>query len=212
MHFHFDERTVMLLNTICILFIFYHRILGTDIWNSMFDLSNQGWQYIPFDGQILSVGMSSKSLLTCTHQCLRLPLCRTFNFDSQTKTCRLYEGDMNTTGSIVSSSSTTIYGSLVLKSANYLNYGLPCSFCDRNRYLTCTNGTCQCHIHEYFDGYVCRSQKSSGYSCINNTECRQDRNLTCGSNRQCECTSLSSLITSFEFMFFFYSNDNSAHE
>ena len=158
------------------------------MWNSVFDFSSQGVQYSPFDERSLLIDISSNSLISCTHQCVTIPRCRTMNFNGQTKDCRLYEGDSGTTGLIISSVSPTVYGSLVLKPKNYLNYGLSCSFCRKDRYLTCTNNsTCQCHIHEYFDGSVCRSQKYNGSSCVTNVECRQDLNLTCSnSTMQCE--------------------------
>lgn len=157
-----------------------------NIVQGYFDLSNHGFEFITYDSQALILAEISQSMLTCIQKCNLIAHCRTFNYDTVIKYCRLYEGDADTTGSIVASlSSYLLYGSIRLLPQDFINYGHSCASCPQNRYLTCVNSTCQCQIHTYFDGFVCRSQKFNGSQCSSNIECRQDLNFTCSSNNQC---------------------------
>lgn len=162
---------------------------SADIWQSAYmDLSNKGFEFSPYDQQALLLFDITQSVSICAQKCFTMTRCRTFNFDLQTKHCRLYEGDQDTTGSVVAAlSPESICGSIKLNVKDFLDYGRSCSYCENNRYLTCINSTCQCQLHTYFDGSICRSQKLNGSGCTNNIECRNDMNLICLSNIQCSC-------------------------
>jgi hypothetical protein len=156
-------------------------------WQSLTNLSSNGFQFAPVDQQALLLSITTtNSILSCTRLCHSTIQCRIFDFDSQSSRCRLFEGNMTTMGSIVvSSSSQSRVGSINLLPAQFVNHGQGCSFCQGSRYLTCMNGSCQCPIHTYFDGSICESQKLLGGICGNNTECRSDLNYTCLSRQQC---------------------------
>lgn len=158
------------------------------IWQSNIGLCSTGLEFFPFDQQALLLTENTKSTLMCAKQCLTIRNCRTFNFDNQTKSCRLYEGDIDSTGSIGASlSAQSICGSLRLDVKYFLHYGQYCTYCEDSRYLTCINSSCQCSSRTYFDGTICRSQKLNGSGCSGHIECRHDLNLTCLSNMQCGC-------------------------
>ncbi|CAF0780857.1 unnamed protein product [Adineta steineri] len=156
-------------------------------WQAFIDLSNVGLEFSPFDEQALLLSETTTDLVVnCAQICLTIVECRIFNFDIQTKHCRLYEGDIDTTGSIITSvSSQSICGSFQMTMNDFVDYGRPCSMCDHNRYLICINSSCQCQSHTYFDGSICRSQKLNGARCGSDVECRNDINLTCLMNIEC---------------------------
>ena len=146
-------------------------------------------EFIPFNQQVIFLFQTNiNSLLKCAQTCYTNNLCRTFNYDYQTKLCRLYEGDINSTGVINSSLSIqSICGSINLVDKDFIDYERSCSYCQNSRYLTCRNDRCQCQSHTYYDGSICRSQKLNGSECTNDIECRNDLNLTCLFNMQCGC-------------------------
>ena len=99
--------------------------------------------------------------------------CRTFEYDSYSADCHLFEGSLNT-GSLISSYSTSRIGSVLLYSDFYANFGQPCSECTQNRYLSCTNTTCQCPPHFFWNGVVCENQHYDGGPCNGSHWCRPD--------------------------------------
>ena len=175
--------------SLCIFYITFILQLGTssNSRRTTIHLFKKGMEFSPFDQQTMLLEVHTNSRMTCGIQCLNTRHCHIFNFDIQTSRCRLYEGDINITGSIISSSSSSqsICGSLISIPADFVNYGHSCSDCTDDHYLTCRNTTCQCYTHEYFDGQICRSQKLNGSVCVNDNECRSDMNLTCGMNGEC---------------------------
>jgi hypothetical protein len=74
-----------------------------------------------------------------------------------------------------------------LLAEDFLDYGRSCSYCEESRYLTCMNSSCQCQLHTYFDGSICRTQKLNGSGSTSDIECRNDLNLTCLSNMKYGC-------------------------
>ena len=156
-------------------------------WQSMMDVSVAGLMFSPVDAQALFLmEASAGSLLRCALLCHSTPTCRIFDFDDQSRRCRIFEGDIGTMGSLVSSSSSqSRVGSMQLSAAYFTRRGQACSFCEHSRYLTCVNGTCQCYPHSYFDGSMCQSQKLIDASCNAATECRTDLNYTCLPRMKC---------------------------
>jgi hypothetical protein len=163
---------------------------------SVIHLSDVGLEFSPFDEQIsLLLEKNSDSISTCAQVCLMTASCRIFNFEPQMRSCRLYEGEMDGTGSLVNSAtSQSICGSIELMIQDFTNYGGACSLCEHDRFLTCLNSTCQCQAHTYFNGSVCPSQKMGGGNCTSNIQCRNDLYLACQSNLQCGCKYEHSLI------------------
>ncbi|CAF1506503.1 unnamed protein product [Adineta steineri] len=176
-----------LLFTLFILIITQRLETTTNIWQSIFDVSNLGLEFSPADEQaLLLLDTTARSLLNCAQMCEMIARCRTFNYDIQIKHCRLYQGDIDSTGEVVPSvSSQSVCGSIKLIMENFADYGGPCSICDGSRYLTCINLTCQCQPNTFFNGSMCRSQKLIGGGCTSDNQCRNDLNLKCLLNNQC---------------------------
>ena len=153
------------------------------------ELSNMGFQFSPNDEEAVRLlERNANTIAQCAQICHWHALCRTFNFDSQSKRCRLYENDIDETDSVVLTTSVqTVVGSIQMREEDFSNRGLACSACENSRYLVCIGSTCQCQPHTFFNGSVCRSQKTTGGSCTNDLHCRHDLNLTCLSNMQCGC-------------------------
>ena len=163
-------------------------------FQSTFSLSTPGSRFIPVDegAQLLSATWV-KSLVACTKACNTLNQCHTFDFAvNQPNECRLFEGDINTFGSIGSSASPTSRVGTIKRSPRlYASYNQSCSVgCTQDRYLVCgPNLTCQCTPHTYWDSSVSMCLPQSpvlGWSCESNPDvCRMDRNLTCLQFYQC---------------------------
>lgn len=156
-------------------------------WQTFIDFSGSGYEFSPKDMVALfleSISVNSTGL--CAEKCHSMPLCRTFDFDPISCRCRIFQGDSDSTGSIISSfSSQSVVGSIAFNPAQFISYRQSCSFCQGSRYLQCINKTCQCQSNTYFDGSICRSQKLLGGTCINTTDCRIDRNYSCLPRQQC---------------------------
>ena len=156
-------------------------------WQSFIDFSSSGFEFSPRDMSALFLqSISVGSVGICAETCHSMPLCRTFDFDLLSYRCRIFQGDSDSTGSFVpSSSSQSVVGSIALSPAQFTSFGQSCSFCQDSRYLQCINATCQCQSNTYFDGVICRSQKLLGDACLNTTDCRIDLNYTCLPRQQC---------------------------
>ncbi|CAF4027929.1 unnamed protein product, partial [Adineta steineri] len=154
---------------------------------SFINLSQLGLEFIPTnENLLLLLDINADSIIICSTICFSNIYCRTFNFNMQSKRCRLYEGDIDNTGSIINSHSIqSVVGTIKLTADNFIDYGHPCSFCENKPYLICMNSICQCQSHSFYNGSICQSQKFIGGSCTNDIECRNDINLTCLSTMQC---------------------------
>ncbi len=161
--------------------------MSSNGWQSLLSLSNLGKIFFSEDEQdLLLSDINVQSLQICIQTCNANILCRIFDFDDQSNRCRLFEGDVDTMGSIItSSSSLSVVGTIQLTPEQFSSIGLSCSFCAYSRYLICINSTCQCPPRTYFDGSICHSQNLIGSQCINDTDCRSNLNLTCLPRKQC---------------------------
>jgi len=99
--------------------------------------------------------------------------CRTFDYDSSSRVCRLFEGALET-GYTVSAVPTSRVGSVQYFSIFFNAFQQPCSQCTENRYLTCLNNTCQCPLHSFWNGSQCENQRYENESCLNDEWCRND--------------------------------------
>ena len=111
--------------------------------------------------------------------------CRTFDHDASSLACRLFEGALET-GNVVSAVPTSRVGSLRYFSTLFTAFRQPCSQCTENRYLTCSNNTCQCPMHSFWNGSQCENQRYENASCVNNEWCRNDPfGLICSVSNVC---------------------------
>jgi hypothetical protein len=188
-----DNNSNMMLRFYLLLFIDCHLVMIQaqgicNAWQSLLSLSNWGTMFSPIDEQalLLSDITNTNSFQACFQTCHANILCRIFDFHGQSNRCRLFQGNADTMGSIItSSSSLSIVGLIQIVPAYFSSIGLPCSFCKQSRYLICLNSTCQCPASTYFDGSICRSQNLIGSQCINEINCRMDLNMTCLPRQQC---------------------------
>jgi hypothetical protein len=156
-------------------------------WQSTANISSAGLEFSPInEAAQLLFEVTSKSIISCAQTCQSTAYCRIFDYDNQSHRCRIFQGNIATMGSLITSTSPqSRVGSIKLNPQQFVNQGQPCSFCLGSKYLTCINDTCQCQPYTYFDGSICQSQKLLGAECRNNTECRSDLNYTCLSRQQC---------------------------
>ena len=122
--------------------------------------------------------------------------CRTYDYDSQSLVCHLFESAVET-GSVVSSVSlTSRVGAVYFWPKFFIAYGQQCSQCTQNRYLICSstnnNNTCQCPIHTFWNGIQCENQRYANGYCSNNEQCRTDANLNCTVYNLCSGESIHS--------------------
>jgi hypothetical protein len=154
-------------------------------------LSSSGENFKPANSIELLETCSVSSLLQCGYgknehffnilkQIMCHPLacyvnvqCRTFDYDSSSLVCRLFEGALDT-GHIVSAASTSRVGFLNYFPIFFTAFHQPCSQCTQNRYLTCSNNTCQCPFHSFWNGSQCENQRYENASCLNDEWCRND--------------------------------------
>lgn len=177
----------------CLLLIF-HSINGQQIFTTQVILSNPGSQFVPgnMSAQLL-LTTSVDTVKKCLMLCMNNVLCRIYDYEVfALKQCRLFEGDPNKHGQIVSSlSSQSLTGVVYLSVDLFIEYGRACSsFCRQSRYLECgVNMTCVCISHTYWDPSVSMCIPQSpilGASCVQNKSmCREDLNYTCLRYNQC---------------------------
>ncbi|UJR24615.1 hypothetical protein I4U23_005990 [Adineta vaga] len=159
-------------------------------YQSLVILSNPGSQFQPINPQAQL--LSTTLLLTfqsCVLACNNHILCRVFDFAvNQSNQCQLFEGNINTLGSIVSSSSsspTSNVGYVKITSDLFTDYGRSCLLNKIvSRYLTCGSSlTLECQPHSYWDNSssMCLPQiPTLGGACTWGVNmCREDLNLTC---------------------------------
>ena len=160
---------------------------GAQPSQSYIRISDPGTQFFPIDETLLLLDtVLVPSYQDCAYSCHQNALCRVFDYDSLSQQCRLFEGDLETTGLIgPSNSSTSTAGDLEQLPFLFSAYGQPCSACSGDRYLRCINATCSCQEHTYSTGNVCASQSLYAGSCTTADQCRSDLNQTCLQFLQC---------------------------
>ena len=165
-----------------------------EIYTGRFSFSSPGTQFVPVNISVQLIStIITNSMKTCTMSCTNTVLCRIFDYEVLApKQCRLFEGDAETLGEIVSSpSSQAKVGTIQLSTDLFSEHGSPCSTsCYHNRYLYCgSNFTCECMPHTYWNPSVsmCLTQSFIlGASCQQNMSmCREDFNYTCLQFNEC---------------------------
>jgi hypothetical protein len=152
--------------------------------NSVSDMSGMGREFVPIDNShppLLT--FTAKRSLYCSLECNKRIDCRTFDFDGQSRQCRLWDGDMTTGSSVLSPSKPqSSVGTIRLSPSIYANtHNQPCDKCAQSRYETCdvNNNTCQCPSNTFWNGSMCLSQLFQNQTCSQVDTCRSDLNLTC---------------------------------
>ena len=155
------------------------------IFESYANVSSAGFEFQPRTITQLLWTTNTATPLRCSALCNQLLSCRIFDYDSASRRCRLFEGDATTGSSILSSSPTSVVGTVRLLASLYLPmHNQPCSTCAQSRYEICSVGTnrCQCPAHSYWNGAMCALALFENDTCTQMDACRSDLNLTCPGN------------------------------
>jgi hypothetical protein len=159
--------------------------------NSVSDITAMGWQFVPFDTSFPPIfTFTTTKQLYCSLECNERIDCRTFDYDADSRQCRLWDVD-TTTGSIVASPTKprSSVGTIRLSSSIYVNsHNQSCDKCVQSRYEICntSSNTCQCPSKTYWNGSICLVQLLENQICSGVDVCRSDLNLTCQPN--CDLT------------------------
>jgi hypothetical protein len=140
--------------------------------------------------------------LRCSALCNQLITCRTFDYDTVSTRCRLFEADTTTGSIIVSSSPSSLVGNVVIDASTFANtHGQSCSLCQQSRYEICSanTSTCQCPLNTYWNGRVCALKLFGNQPCLHEDACRSDLNLTCARNCYGEFSRCQSSSTNSKF-------------
>ncbi|CAF1249744.1 unnamed protein product [Adineta steineri] len=167
------------------LLIFIQLILTTYAFApDYFLITKPGNQFQPANIiELLAINPNIRTLIRCAILCDRNIQCRTFDYDSISKQCRLFEGSIDT-GVLLSVSSASVVGSIKIDESLYDLYNASSDACANNRFLVSDtlNDWCHCPIHTYWNGSICVNQRYDGEVCANDNWCRTDLNITCVSS------------------------------
>lgn len=146
-----------------------------------FSMKQPGHRFEPVDNvELLSIFTNIRSTISCAMMCYRNSLCRTFDFDSISRRCRLFEGSFDT-GSLLPNFPSTIVGWITLDPSMFTLYNATSSQCMNSRFLNSTSlsGHCECPIHTFWNGSMCLNQRYAGASCLQTNWCRTGLWLNC---------------------------------
>ncbi|UJR12669.1 hypothetical protein I4U23_016843 [Adineta vaga] len=151
---------------------------------SVFNISSLGRQFVPFDNSLPPLlTFTAKRMLYCSLECNKRIDCRTYDFDSDSKQCRLWDVD-TTTGFVVASPSKprSVVGTIRLSFNTYVHsHNQSCNKCFDSRYELCdtNSNTCQCPLKTFWNGSMCLVQLLRNQICSGMNVCRSDLNLSC---------------------------------
>ncbi len=169
---------------------------------SVSDMSVMGWEFVSVDSSLPPLfTCTAKTRLYCSLECNKRIDCRTFDYDGDSRQCRLWDGDI-TTGSIVASPAKpqSSVGTIQILPSLYVNiHNQSCDKCAQSRYETCdtNSSTCQCPSKTFWNGSICLPQLLRNQICSRMDDCRLDLNLTC--QPSCDLTYQCSTRKSLEF-------------
>ena len=163
------------------------RPLGLEGRSATAILSNLGTRFEPANPIELLDQFSTPYLSGCSIACMNNEGCRTFDYDSACKQCRLFEGEVSTGTVVPSPSMTSKVGHFVLVPEYYTSYNQTSDQCQWSRYLIVDTGTnlCTCPRHTYWNGSMCMNQVYEGSSCAFNASCRTDSGSELRHNSAC---------------------------
>ena len=166
-----------------LLFLLLARV--NSFYHSYIILSSFGMEFQPrMSIQLLSM-TTCQSTTQCAVACNQFQPCRTFNYDSSSKQCRLFEGDLTTGFTVLSSVATSIVGTVLVSASLYTSaHTHPCFMWEESRYEICslTTSRYQCPAHSFWNGLICALQLFENDTCTQIDACRSDLNLTCSAN------------------------------
>ena len=152
------------------------------IYSSKFTFSSPGQEFQPEVSNQLIASMTVGSRLLCAAQCNKYISCRTFDYDSSSRRCRVLEADLSTGSIISSASSSSVVAYVTLSMALYASiHDASCSACQENRYQICSvsTNTCQCPLNTFWYSAICALQLFQNATCAQVDACRVDLNLSC---------------------------------
>ena len=148
---------------------------------AQFTLTQMGYEFHPANSvELLDTFSNIRRAISCAILCYGHRLCRTFHFNADTHSCRLFEGAMDT-GVLVPTASVDVVGSIKMHSSTFTLFNASSQLCTDDRFLSsdASSGLCQCPIHTVWNGSMCLNQRFNGGFCINENWCRMDVGLTC---------------------------------
>ncbi|CAF1287301.1 unnamed protein product [Adineta steineri] len=160
---------------VCLLFI------TNGFQPSQFTFSQAGYRFQPANNvELIFTFSNTRTSATCAIHCYQNILCRTFDFDSSSHQCRLFEGSVNT-GTLISTVITTLVGWIEMDASMFTLYNATSDQCINNRFLYSDpiSGRCECPTHTFYDGSMCLNQRFAGDTCTSNSWCRTDLNINC---------------------------------
>ncbi len=173
--------------------LFPYPILGQmiDLPQSYIPMSDTGYYFSPTqDTDWLDVILVN-SLTECVHQCNQNSLCRTFDYDTQPNTCRLFQVEPSPGQIMYNPSFVSHVGYVQLFPDFYSAINQPCDSSVMTHYLICVGNIFQCPWNTFWDGSTCQKQKYAAEVCTNSNECWNNYyNLTCASAPICTSTGL----------------------
>jgi len=130
--------------------------------------------------ELLSTSSNVRTIISCVMLCYRNSLCRTFDFDSSSGQCRLFEGSVDT-GRLLPNFATTIVGWINMSPSMFSLYNASSDQCVDNRFLDSEtlSDRCECPIHTFWNGSMCLNQRFDNDTCENNNWCRTDLWINC---------------------------------
>lgn len=163
--------------------VFLCLILATNgLQPALFTLSTMGNQFQAADSiELLGTFANIHAVIPCTMLCYENIQCRTFDFNSNSQQCRLFEGSVDT-GTILSTSVlSSVVGWINMDSSMFDLYNASNDQCTDNRFLysDTSSGFCSCPIHTFYNGSMCLNQRYVGEVCENNNWCRTDLFINC---------------------------------
>ena len=152
------------------------------IYQSYLLLSSSGFEFQPRHPIQLLLQTTFQTRLMCATSCSLGPSCRAIDYDSSSRRCRLFEGDLTTGYMIPSASATSVVGMMVVSPSMFAqSHAQPCQACVDSRYETCdaNTNTCQCRPRTFWNTVTCAMQLFDNETCSQVGSCRSDQNLTC---------------------------------
>ena len=150
-------------------------------YTSTFLLSSIGTSFQPANMIELLDLFNAEIEMDCLHRCNQNVRCRTVDYDSNSKQCRHFEGEVSTGTIITSNSSSSQVVAIEFSSIQYASYNQTGSQCQISRYLVIDgiSNRCMCPSNTFWNGSMCLNQLYNGSSCESDEWCRMSLNLIC---------------------------------
>ena len=152
------------------------------MYKSTLQLSSLGFEFQPRSPIQLLLQTTFRNRLMCAASCNQQPGCRAIDYDSTSRRCRLFEGDLTTGSVVASTSATSVVGTLVISPSMFAqSHAQACQACVESRYEICdpNTSTCQCRPRTLWNNATCALQLFANDTCSQVGACRSDLNLTC---------------------------------